>query len=64
MKNKIIGTVTGCAQVGQNEYRDIHTSKIFNSNTTLQEIEDWAKQTLRTESYFSFNQIKFSELIE
>ena len=42
---RIIATVSGYKQVGENTFRDIHTSKIFSMSASIQEMLDWAKST-------------------
>ena len=42
---KIVATVTGCVQVGIDEFRDKHASRVFNGDKTLQDLIDWAAAT-------------------
>lgn len=47
---EIAATVSGCCQVAQDVYRDIHTTKIFDCSTTINEILDWARKTKNNEN--------------
>lgn len=40
---EIAVTVTTCKQIGIETWRDINTTKVFNQNSTLKEIDDWVK---------------------
>jgi len=42
-KMKIAVTVTVCHQIGMETWQDFHTSKVFEENSTIKEIDDWIK---------------------
>ena len=56
----IVATVTGCKQVGENAYRDIHTSSVFEETRSIGDIISWAKATTGNE-HISICEILLSE---
>lgn len=56
---KIIATTINTRQVGVDEWMDFLDSKEFNENSTIKEIDEWAK-TLNG----GFFTVKFSSLVE
>jgi hypothetical protein len=38
---KIAATITDCVQVGQYEYRDVRTTKVFDSSQSIDDIMAW-----------------------
>lgn len=42
---KVVATVCGCVQVGIDEFRDKHVSRVFNGDKTLQDLIKWAADT-------------------
>lgn len=39
---KVVATVTNCAQVGIDQWRDKNISRVFNGDKTLQDLIRWA----------------------
>jgi len=56
----IVVTVTGCKQVGENSWRDVHTSGVFETNRTIEDMLSWAKATTGNEQ-ISICDLQFSE---
>lgn len=40
---KIAVTVTVCRQIGESTWKDFHTTKIFDGETKLSDIDKWMK---------------------
>jgi hypothetical protein len=50
---KIAVTITSCVQVGENSFRDVHTTKVFDQSATIEQIDLWAKSINKDASYFT-----------
>ncbi len=58
---KIIATITDCVQTGMDEYKDVRTSKEFTEESTIGEIDRWAKSK---KSSFALCTLSFLESIK
>jgi len=58
-----IAKVSGCVQVGQESYRDMHVSREFHEERSIAGILSWAKIELGRED-FSICDVQFSEYCE
>ena len=56
----IIATVSGSVQVGENSFRDRHTSREFSENRSISDILNWAKATLGVDN-ISICDVQLSE---
>lgn len=57
---KITATVTDCVQVGVDAFRDIHTSRVFDTSRPIDDVLRWAALTLKKHTV-GINEIQFSE---
>lgn len=48
---KIAVTVTVCHQIGMETWQDFHTTKVFEENSTIKEIDDWIKSIDKNGSF-------------
>jgi len=60
MESKIIATVSGCVQVGTDSYRDVHKSRVFSTNKTIDDILSWARD-VSGKPTLSLTLVQFSE---
>ena len=44
-------TVTTCVQIGIETWRDVCTTKVFDENATLGEIDKWVKALIKLHHY-------------
>ena len=49
---KISVTITICGQIGVNEWKDFHHTRLFEFSATIQEIEGWIKSVAPKQSIF------------
>jgi len=56
---KIVATVTNCAQVGMDSFRDIHESRVFDENRSIKDILSWA-ETMTGKPVTNIGMIQFS----
>ena len=56
---KIVATVTNCAQIGMDSFRDINESRVFDENRTIRDILAWA-ETINGRPITNINMIQFS----
>ena len=54
---KFVATVTGCVQVGENEYKTVKDSRVFDYNQPFQEVIDWARRYIKIEPVINFIEI-------
>lgn len=59
-KDKVCATICRAVQVGVNEWDDVRNSKIFNIESSIKDVLDWATSTLREP--VTINSIKFSTI--
>ena len=50
---KIAVTVTVCQQIGMETWKDIHTTKVFEENSTIKDIDNWIKTIDKTATFVS-----------
>ncbi len=55
----IVVTITRCVQIGENEFKDVSISKVFNCDLPLTEMMSWARAYLHEN--ITINDLKFSE---
>jgi hypothetical protein len=48
---KIAVTVTVCHQIGIETWQDFHTTKVFEEDSTIKEIDDWIKSIDKNSSF-------------
>ena len=58
---KIAVTVTVCRQIGMEAWHDFHTTKVFEENSTIKEIDDWIKSI---DANSSFTNAKISLCVD
>ena len=58
---KIAVTVTTCQQIGMETWQDFHTTKVFQENATLKEIDEWIKSI---DKQANFSNAKISLCVE
>jgi hypothetical protein len=51
MKLAVAVTVTVCRQIGPSTGQDFHTTKVFEENSTIKEIDDWIKSIDKNGSF-------------
>ena len=61
--NALVATVTVCRQVGNDEWRDHHISRIFYDDCRLEDIKSFAKAILGKD-YAGIGDIKLSDYDE
>tara|TARA_R110002020_G_C15840951_1_gene735159 strand:+ start:417 stop:596 length:180 start_codon:yes stop_codon:yes gene_type:complete len=54
-------TVTNCVQIGIETWRDVCTTKVFDENATLGEIDQWVKSIDKT---LPLSGVKFGDIVE
>ena len=50
---KIAVTVTTCTQIGMETWQDYHSTKVFDENSTIKEIDEWIKKIAKTANFGS-----------
>lgn len=64
-KGKVCATVSFCAQVGIDQWRDINRSRVFPMTSTLVEILEWANRgRSNPETFHGICDVKFSDVEE
>lgn len=59
-ETKIVVTITNCVQVGQDEFRDVHDSAVFDTSATIKDIIVWAADGSELSETAIFQRIKWS----
>ena len=56
--NKIVATISGCVQTGEESYKQVYSSRVFSDSCTIKDINDWAVHELGID--IEINDIMFS----